>query len=73
MTLSFGANYDIKMGSSGMTLVPSINASYRTAQEVSTNNLTIYSGSVTGTNGTFLQPVRRRLHHRLVQPRRPGS
>ncbi|HEY5760638.1 MAG TPA: TonB-dependent receptor, partial [Steroidobacter sp.] len=53
LTLSFGASYDIPLGSSRMTLVPSLNASYRTEQEVSTNNLTIYSGSVTGTNGTF--------------------
>lgn len=53
VTLSFGASYDIPLGSSRMTLVPSINASYRTEQEVATNNLTIYSGSVTGSNGTF--------------------
>ena len=36
-----------------MTLVPSINASYRSSQETSASNLTIYSGSITGANGTF--------------------
>jgi iron complex outermembrane receptor protein len=41
------------LGGSGMSLVPSLNASYRSKQEVGTANLTIYTGSITGTNGTF--------------------
>ena len=52
-TIAFGGNYEAELGSSGMTLVPSINASYRSSQETSASNLTIYSGSITGTNGTF--------------------
>ncbi|WOK37943.1 TonB-dependent receptor [Sphingomonas sp. C3-2] len=52
-TIAFGGNYEAELGSSGMTLVPSINASYRSSQETSASNLTIYSGSITGANGTF--------------------
>lgn len=36
-----------------MSLVPSVNASYRSEQWVSTSNFTIYSGSISGANGTF--------------------
>lgn len=52
-TVAFGGSYEAELGSSGMTLVPSVNASYRSSQEVSAANLTIYSGAITGTNGSF--------------------
>ncbi len=52
-TLALGANYEIPLSSSGMTLVPSVNASYRSSQETGASNFTIYSGSISGTNGTF--------------------
>ncbi len=52
-TVSFGGSYTAYLGGSGLSLVPSVNASYRSAQEVGTNNYTIYSGAITGTNGTF--------------------
>lgn len=52
-TLAFGANYEIGLGSSEMSLVPSVNVSYRGKQEVGSANYTIYSGAITGTNGTY--------------------
>jgi iron complex outermembrane receptor protein len=52
-SLATGASYRAALGGSGWTLVPSVNASYRSDQEVQTSNLTIYSGTVTGSNGTF--------------------
>lgn len=52
-TVAFGGNYEMPLGNSGMSLVPSINASYRSSQEVNAANYTIYSGSITGTNGTY--------------------
>lgn len=52
-TLAFGASYDLPLGSSGMSLVPSVNASYRSSQETNAANYTIYAGSSTGTNGTY--------------------
>jgi len=52
-SLALGGSYNIPIGSSGMALVPSVNASYRSKQEVATSNLTFYTGSITGTNGTF--------------------
>lgn len=48
---AIGASYEIPLGS--LSLVPSVNGSYRSKQEVQTSNYTIYSGSVTGANGTF--------------------
>ncbi len=50
-TLAVGTNYEFPIGE--MTLVPSINASYRSKQEVNAANYTIYSGEITGTNGTY--------------------
>ena len=51
-TLSLGANYKIPVGG-GFTVVPSVNGSYRSKQEIGTSNFTIFSGSITGSNGTF--------------------
>ena len=51
-TLALGGSYKAELGG-GLSLTPSVNASYRGRQEVGTSNLTIYNGSVTGTNGTF--------------------
>lgn len=53
LTLAVGANYEIALGAIGLSLVPSINASYRSEQEVGTANYTLYTGAITGTNGTF--------------------
>lgn len=53
LTASMGASYKMPLGESGLSLVPSVNASYRSHQEVGTANYTIYSGSITGTNGTY--------------------
>jgi iron complex outermembrane receptor protein len=50
-TLSVGANYRIPLGS--LALIPSVNASYRSKQNVATSNLTIFTGPITGSNGTF--------------------
>jgi iron complex outermembrane recepter protein len=51
-TIALGGSYKAQLGG-GLSLTPSVNASYRSRQEVGTSNLTIYNGSVTGTNGTF--------------------
>jgi iron complex outermembrane receptor protein len=50
-SLAVGGSYEAPIGS--LTLVPSINASWRSRQEVQTSNISIYGGSTTGTNGTF--------------------
>ena len=47
-TLALGASYDWEIGNSGYTLVPSVNASYRSDQEVGTSNVTVYLGEMTG-------------------------
>lgn len=46
-SLAIGGNYRAPLGDSGLTLVPSINASYRSAQEVAIANLSIYNAPVT--------------------------
>ncbi len=51
-TAALGASYKADFGG-GLSLTPSVSASYRGRQEVGTSNLTIYNGSVTGTNGTY--------------------
>jgi iron complex outermembrane recepter protein len=52
-TFSLGASYKASLGDSGWSITPSVNASYASESEVGTSNVTIRSGSVTGTNGTF--------------------
>ena len=52
-TIAVGGSYELPIGSKGMSLVPSINASYRSDQETAAANYTIYSGAITGTNGTY--------------------
>ncbi|PQM29648.1 TonB-dependent receptor [Sphingopyxis lindanitolerans] len=51
-SLALGGSYAFALPSD-MTLVPSVNASYRSDFEVSTSNYSLYTGSITGTNGTF--------------------
>lgn len=51
-TIALGGSYKAQLGG-GLSLTPSVNASYRSRQEVGTSNLTIYNGSVTGVNGTY--------------------
>ncbi len=51
-TLALGGSYRAEFGN-GMSLVPSASATYRSDQEVATANLTIRTGAITGTNGTF--------------------
>ena len=51
-TLALGGSYRAEFGN-GFALVPSVAASYRSSQEVSIANLTVYTGAITGTNGTF--------------------
>ena len=54
LSLAVGGSYVAELGGSGLSLIPSINASYAGDAEVQTNNFSIYSGSITGTNGTFI-------------------
>lgn len=51
-TLAIGASYKAEFGN-GLSLTPSVNASYRSKQEVGTSNLSYYNAAVTGVNGTF--------------------
>ncbi|WP_152414697.1 TonB-dependent receptor [Blastomonas sp. AAP53] len=46
-SLAIGGSYRAPLGDSGLTLVPSVNASYRSAQEVAIANLSIYNAPVT--------------------------
>jgi len=50
-TLAIGGSYAAPIGA--LTLVPSVNASYRSKQEVAIANLSFYNQPVTGANGTF--------------------
>jgi iron complex outermembrane recepter protein len=52
-SLAIGGRYELPLGSDGWRLIPSVAATYRGDQEVGTANLTIFTGSITGTNGTF--------------------
>jgi iron complex outermembrane recepter protein len=53
LSLAVGGRYSLPLGQSGWRLVPAVNATYRGDQEVATSNLTLYTGAITGTNGTF--------------------
>jgi iron complex outermembrane recepter protein len=52
-TVSLGGSYRVPLGR--MALVPSVNASYRSSQEVGIANVTLFTGSSTGVNG--VQPA----------------
>ncbi len=52
-TLALGGSYDAPVGR-GLALVPSINASFHSKQEVATNNLTLYTGAVSSPIATYL-------------------
>lgn len=52
-TLAMGSSYELDLGSNGISLVPSVNASYRSKQETNAANYTIYGGESEGTNGSF--------------------
>jgi iron complex outermembrane receptor protein len=51
-SISMGASYEAQMGA-GFTLVPSVNGSFHSRQEVAIANLSIYNAPVSGVN----QPV----------------
>jgi iron complex outermembrane receptor protein len=50
-TLAIGGSYEADLGK-GLTLVPSLNASWRDKSEVGTSNVTFYDDPVTSTGGT---------------------
>ncbi|OYY90955.1 MAG: TonB-dependent receptor [Sphingomonas sp. 28-66-16] len=50
-TVAVGGSYSIPVGR--FTVVPSVNGAYHSYQEVQTSNYTIYSGGITGTNGSY--------------------
>lgn len=52
LTLAFGGSYEVPIGDK-LSLTPSVNVSYRSDQESGTANYTIYSGAISGTNGSF--------------------
>jgi iron complex outermembrane receptor protein len=51
-TISLGGSYKAELGG-GLSLTPSVNASFRSRQEVGTSELSFYNAPITGTNGTF--------------------
>lgn len=51
-TVAVGGSYEARIWHR-LSLVPSVNASYHTDQEVSTANLSVFTGPITGPNGTF--------------------
>lgn len=51
-TLTLGGSWDIPVAER-FSITPSVNAAYHSDQEVSTANLSVYTGSITGPNGTF--------------------
>jgi iron complex outermembrane receptor protein len=53
LSLAIGGSYRAMLGDSGLSLTPSINASYASKSETGTSNVNIFTGSITGTNGTF--------------------
>ncbi|WP_109807317.1 TonB-dependent receptor [Sphingosinithalassobacter portus] len=50
-TVSMGGSYDLEIGD--FTLVPTVNASYRSEMQVQSANTSYYSDPVSGTNGSF--------------------
>ena len=50
-TVAIGGSYRAEFGS-GLSLTPAINASWRSDSEVSTSELTIYTGPITSSSGT---------------------
>ena len=51
-TVSIGGSYRAEFAG-GWALTPSVAANWHSKQEVATSNLTIFTGSITGVNGTF--------------------
>jgi iron complex outermembrane recepter protein len=51
LTMAMGGSYKIDFG--GVSLTPSVNASYAAKSETGTSEVNIFSGPITGTNGTF--------------------
>jgi len=52
-SLALGGSYELLFGDSGWSVTPSINASYRSRQEVAIANLTIRDQPSSGVNGNF--------------------
>ncbi|MEL7188635.1 MAG: TonB-dependent receptor [Pseudomonadota bacterium] len=48
-TIALGANYEAEFGD--FSLIPAINANWRSESETGTNNLSIFDGSITGASG----------------------
>jgi iron complex outermembrane receptor protein len=52
-SLALGGSYKAEIGDSGWSVVPAVNATFHSKQQVAIANLSIYDQAVTGTNGTF--------------------
>lgn len=55
VTLAVGSNYRFDLGSGGLSLMPAINASYRSKSQTDTGGLTIRSGPIESSSGTVYQ------------------
>lgn len=56
-TVAIGGSYKVPIGSSGLSLTPSVNASYTSSNETGTSQVSIFNGSVTGLNGVSTSPI----------------
>jgi iron complex outermembrane recepter protein len=52
-TIAMGTSYRLPLGESGWSVTPTVNASFASKSEVGTSNVSVFNGTVTGTNGTF--------------------
>lgn len=52
-TLAIGGTYDADLGG-GLSLVPSVNANWRSSSEVGTSAVTLFDGTITGPNSGFV-------------------
>jgi iron complex outermembrane receptor protein len=50
-SLALGGSYEAQIGD--FALVPSVNASWRSRQEVQTSNISLYSSPISGANGSY--------------------
>lgn len=51
VSLALGGNYEAKLGQSGLSLIPSVNATYRSDYQTGTSGLSIYNAPITSAAG----------------------
>lgn len=51
-SVATGGSYNFDLPAAGIVITPSVNVAYRSSSEVGTQNLSLFTGSVTGPSGT---------------------